>query len=441
MGASLLHALITTTATSSVAILFVGLLRKPFRIAVGARSAYWLWLLVPASGFAAVLPASSQALRIVSTSLPSGVSAALSSVATMATSAHSAAYVFGVLVIWVTGAVIMFTLLLRWQQRFVRSLGKMTSDADGVRRSDAIVAPMLVGAWPSQIVVPVDFEIRYGEEDRQLVLAHERAHLARHDILVNVFAAIGLCLFWFNPLMYWAMGRLRLDQELACDALVLARSRTAPRRYADALLSTQLATESAWRMPIGCHWQSSHPLKERVAMLKRPLPGLSRRIVGITLALALTISGGYAAWAAQQVKATPILIDLKLTVTGVAADIFSASTEYIANAGEAPTYPSGRPFDARCTAFLPNEGRKSSAWDDQKARGIPVTGQIYLECRIGHDGKLAATPAAITQDGESATIEMDNPGDAHHYKLEINASTSTEKIEAAKLAASHRSPE
>jgi malate/lactate dehydrogenase len=90
---------------------------------------------------------------------------------------------------------------------------------------------------------------------------------------------------------------------------------------------------------------------------------------------------------------------------------------------------------------LPNEGGKSSAWDDQKARGMAVTGQIYLECRIGHDGKLAATPAAITQDGESAIIEMDNPGDAHHYKLEISASTSTEKIDAAKLAAaSHRSP-
>jgi hypothetical protein len=311
----------------------------------------------------------------------------------MITPSHSSDYVFGALVIWATGAVIMFTLLLRRQRSFVQSLGRMTSDADGVRRSGAIVAPMLVGAWRPQVVVPVDFEIRYGEEERQLVLAHERAHLVRRDILVNVFAAIWLCLFWFNPLMYWAMGRLRLDQELACDALVLARSKTAPRRYADALLNTQLATESEWHMPIGCHWQSSHPLKERVAMLKRPLPGLSRQILGITLALAVTISGGYTAWAAQQIKGTPILIHLNLTVTGVTADIFNASTEYIANPGEAPTYPSGRPFDARCTAFLPNEGRKSSAWDDQKARGIPVTGQIYLECKIGHDGSLVATPA------------------------------------------------
>jgi bla regulator protein blaR1 len=441
MGASLLHALVSAAATSSVAILLVGLLRKPLRMAVGARAAYWLWLLVPATAFAALLPAPSQEVRVISASLPSGVSAVLSSIASMASPSHSSAYVFGALVIWATGAVIMFTVLLRRQRSFVQSLGRMTSDAEGVRRSDAIVAPMLVGAWRSQVIVPVDFEIRYGEEERQLVLAHERAHLARQDILVNVFAAIWLCLFWFNPLMYWAMGRLRLDQELACDALVLARSNIAPRRYADALLNTQLATESAWRMPIGCHWQSSHPLKERVAMLKRPLPGLLRRIIGITLALAVTISGGYTAWAAQQVAGTQILVDLKLTVTGVAADIFNASTEYITNPGDAPTYPSGRPFDARCTAFLPNEGRQSSAWDDRKARGIPVAGQIYLECRIGHDGKLAATPAVITQDGESATVHFKNPPDLHDYQLDIVATTSKEKIEAAKIAAaSRRSP-
>ena len=176
-------------------------------------------------------------------------------------------------------------------------------------------------------------------------------------------------------------------------------------------------------------------------MLKRPLPGLSRRITGIALALAVSISGGYTAWAAQQGTRTQILVDLKLTVTGVAADFFNASTEYITNPGEAPTYPSGRPFDARCTAFLPNEGKQSSAWDAKKARGIPVTGQIYLECRIGHDGKLAATPAVITQDGESATVHFKNPPDLHDYQLDVVATTSKEKIEAAKIAAaSHGSP-
>jgi beta-lactamase regulating signal transducer with metallopeptidase domain len=41
--------------------------------------------------------------------------------------------------------------------------------------------------------------------------------------------------------MYWAIGRLRFDQDLACDAIVLARTEAARRSNADVLLKTQLA--------------------------------------------------------------------------------------------------------------------------------------------------------------------------------------------------------
>jgi hypothetical protein len=99
--------------------------------------------------------------------------------------------------------------------------------------------------------------------------------------------------------MYWAVARLRFDQELACDASVLVGLDTGRRRYAEALLKTQLAADSAWRMPIGCHWQSSHPLKERVAMLKHPLPGVLRRLSGVALTFVLIMSGSYVAWAGQ----------------------------------------------------------------------------------------------------------------------------------------------
>jgi beta-lactamase regulating signal transducer with metallopeptidase domain len=440
MGASAMQALLDVAASSSAAILLVGLLRKPFRVAVGARAAYWLWLLVPASAFAALLPAPSHALQMMSGAMPGFMKAAVTGVAMNAsTPGTSAALVAAALLVWLSGASVMLTLMISRQRTFVRSLGRMTLDANGVRRSHSIVAPMLVGAWRPQVVVPVDFEIRYRAEERRLILAHERAHQLRRDISINAFAAGWLCLFWFNPLMYWAIGRLRLDQELACDALVLARSEATPRRYADALLKTQLATESVWRMPVGCHWQSSHPLKERIAMLRRPLPGFRRRLGGIVFALLLTVSGGYAVWAAQpqaRVKGTPILVKMKLTVT-TSTGTWGASTEVLANSGELASYQPGRPYDARCTAFLGNEDRGPAAWVDQKARGIPipVTGQILLECKISNAGKAVASPSVMAKDGGSAVIEFYDPEDAHHYRLDLDATTSTETIAAEKIAA------
>lgn len=152
---------------------------------------------------------------------------------------------------------------------------------------------MLLGAWRTRVIVPADFETRYPKQDRLLMLAHERAHQERLDPLVNAIASIWMCVSWFNPLMYWALGRIRFDQELACDALVLSRTRTRKKRYADALLKVQMTSDSAWHLPSGCHWQSNHPLKERIAMLKISFPSNPRRLAGVAFAVVLAAAGMY----------------------------------------------------------------------------------------------------------------------------------------------------
>jgi hypothetical protein len=193
----------------------------------------------------------------------------------------------------------MLAFMVRRQRAFIHSLRNVTAAEDGTYRSASVSGPVLIGIWRPRIVLPIDFETTYTPEERRFVLAHEEAHKQRFDVLVNAIATVWLCLFWFNPLMYWAISRLRFDQELACDAAVFVESDTGRRRYAEALLKTQLAADSAWRMPIGCHWQSSHPLKERVAMLKHPFPGFSRRLAGVVLTSVLITSGSYVVWAAQ----------------------------------------------------------------------------------------------------------------------------------------------
>lgn len=282
------------TLASSAAVLLVGALRKPLRHVVGARAAYWLWITIPAATLAVLLPAPSHmASSPMNTLLPAltrGFSDALVVNNSIGSPGDYAGFAW---VIWLSGAILMATWLVARQRAFVRSLGPLSAVPDGTFRSDRIVAPMLVGAWRPRVIVPKDFEARYTAQDRVMMLAHERAHEERRDTLVNTIAATWLCLSWFNPLMYWALGRIRFDQELACDALVLSRSDTGRKRYADALLKVQLTSESAWQMPSGCHWQSTHPLKERVAMLRFPFPSHPRRLAGIAFAVALATTGMY----------------------------------------------------------------------------------------------------------------------------------------------------
>jgi beta-lactamase regulating signal transducer with metallopeptidase domain len=450
MSSSAVHSLIIATAASSIAIVLVGVLRKPLRFAVGARAAYWQWLLVPASVLAALLPAPIHSVRLVADSLPSPVSAALSSVLVSVSATGASDSNATGLAIWLLGASGMLLWFVRSQAVFVRSLGKLMPDSAGIHRSSAIVAPLLLGVWRARIVVPTDFESHYTAEERSLVLAHERAHQVRHDAAINLFATVCLCLAWFNPLMYWAMGRLRFDQELACDALVVAGSKSRRRLYADALLKTQLANDAAWRMPVGCHWQSTHPLKERVAMLKYPSPGLARRLGGIGFTVALTMLGSYAVWAAQPAVPLPegstrlIAVNMKWWVNGVdvlksggpatARDIRVVSgKEFIRKV----SYGIGRAYETRCFVSLSNEDRPSTVWETAKTlgqgfgSGQRVDGPILFECKLSTEDKVFSTPAILVGDSKVGTIEVANQDGSVHYKLEFNASTSAARTAAA----------
>ncbi len=294
MSANLLQVLVQLTVVSTATVFVVGALRKPLRRAAGARAAYWLWLAVPATSLAVLLPAPMPATQALAHSLLPALSGSVSeSLASASATGASASFSEVVPLIWLAGAIVMAVWLASRQRTFVRSLGRLVVSPEGIFRSERIAAPMLVGAWRSRVVVPADFEVRYSERDRQLMLAHEQAHKERGDAFVNSIAAAWLCVFWFNPLMYWALGRVRFDQELACDALVVSRTDAGKKRYADALLKAQLSYEPAWRLPAGCHWQSNHPLKERIAMLKLRSPAPSRRIAGIAFTFVLAVSGVY----------------------------------------------------------------------------------------------------------------------------------------------------
>jgi TonB family protein len=202
---------------------------------------------------------------------------------------------------WAAGAAGLALSMLRSQRRFRAALGELQAHPDGSWRSrSARIGPAVIGAWRGRVVLPADFDARYDAVQRELVLRHERVHVARFDLAANLFAAALRCLHWFNPLQHYAVARFRFDQELAADAVVLAQAPQARRDYADAMLKTQLLDDPP---PLGCHWQPAHPLKERILMLKQPPPGAARAAFGATLALALSLGTGYVAWASQPPRA------------------------------------------------------------------------------------------------------------------------------------------
>jgi len=298
MMRELLWLLAEGLVASSAAIMIVLLLRGAWRRAFGAASLPLLWALVPASLLAVALPAPVEPIAAEPVRFAASSTTSVDSAAPRVD--VSAAAQDWLLALWLLGSAASGIHFLRLQRRFRQRLGPTRDRGDGVRIAAATdLGPAVLGLLRPRIVVPADFERRFDREQQALILAHERSHLRRGDLFANAAATALRTIYWFNPLIHLAATRMRHDHELASDAEVLRRHPQARRRYAETLLNAQLAVPG---LPVGCLWQSSHPLKERITMLKQTPYPRYRIIAGLVTGLALTLGVSALAWSVQPAR-------------------------------------------------------------------------------------------------------------------------------------------
>jgi bla regulator protein blaR1 len=301
MASQLLTILEITTVASSCGILLALLLRRPLRRLFGPSLAYLLWLLVPTSLVVLLLPAPTPGLKTV---FPVPLSMPLLTAhGALASLSSGVDWAMWLLCTWGIGALLLSWRLARQQRRFMASLGLLVRSDEGVLRAAYPAGcPVVVGIMRPRIVVPSDFDTRYASDEQVLILAHERMHVRRGDLVMNALWAVARCIFWFNPLIHIAARLFRFDEELACDAAVMRNHPHSRRSYASAMLRTQLADDA---LPLGCHWPSTHPLKERIMLLKQPPDRGLRSAVGQVFVGACVLMVGYATWAVQPDAAAP----------------------------------------------------------------------------------------------------------------------------------------
>jgi beta-lactamase regulating signal transducer with metallopeptidase domain len=281
MANDLVAAFLHLNLAAAGAVLAILLIRPLVRRHFGPEIAYRLWICAPIAGGAALFPAAA-ATRIV----PPGDGPHFDPLF-LASQGLSHAPSGLLIALWFTGALLAAGLVALCQLRFL----------DMARRG--LAGPAVAGFIAPRIIMPADTAALYSEEERSLIRAHERTHIDRGDPRTNGFIAFAQCLCWFNPLVHLAAREARLDQELACDAAVLAHRPGQKRRYAETLLKTQLGSVAA---PLGCHWlagSAPHPLEQRIAALRRPSPDYQRQDVGAFLMAGVILLAAIGAWKAQ----------------------------------------------------------------------------------------------------------------------------------------------
>lgn len=165
-----------------------------------------------------------------------------------------------------------------------------------LRESLDLTSPATVGWLHPVVLLPADWRM-WTVEERRAVLAHELAHVYRHDYFTGLLARVALVLHFYHPLFYWLVARLRLQQELAADALAATHA-GGPTKYLRALASLALRQDGRCEdAPTFAFLSSPGTLLRRIAMLRatdgrplRLLPGVQAAGFILLTAVALSVS-------------------------------------------------------------------------------------------------------------------------------------------------------
>ncbi len=149
--------------------------------------------------------------------------------------------------VWLIGLGAMLLYALVSYLRLRRRVSVSLPIQDHIYLCDAISSPFILGVVKPHIYLPSGLD----EVQRQNVLAHEQAHLARRDHWWKPLGFALLAVYWFNPVLWLAYALLCRDIELACDERVIrTMDESAVKTYSTVLLACSMPRKAAITCPL-----------------------------------------------------------------------------------------------------------------------------------------------------------------------------------------------
>lgn len=88
--------------------------------------------------------------------------------------------------------------------------------------STAVQTPALMGVFRPKLLLPPHVIETFVPAKLRDIFLHELAHLKRGDVVINWVASVLQVVHWFNPVLWYAFSRIRIEREMACDSFALS---------------------------------------------------------------------------------------------------------------------------------------------------------------------------------------------------------------------------
>ena len=285
--------------------------------------------------------------------------------------------------------------LLREVTALAREIGLRR--APRVWMASAIRSPAVTGFLHPTLLLPAQFDESLTAQEARLVLRHELTHLKRGDLPLNALLCLLLALHWFNPLLWLAFFKVRLDREAACDAQVLDREPQAERvAYGHTLLRVETAfSHHGLSLGFVGIFQRGRALRSRIQSIAKPPTQTIAMKTTLSLGIALLTFLGITKAAPPDKNDPQILIETKfIEVSEGAKDLLAAFAATGASVN---------------VAGVINDGQLSALWKKiEKARGVDSLSMPRVTTLSGQEAKIKVVREFAYEDasGKPATKEL-----------------------------------
>jgi beta-lactamase regulating signal transducer with metallopeptidase domain len=219
-------------------------------------------------------------------------------------------YLPALLAVWLTGVTLLsawhfggWLQARRWTRRGTRPVEEQwelallrlrrrlgIEQAVALLESSAVGVPAVVGWLRPVILVPASALAGLTPEQLEAILAHELAHVRRHDYLVNLLQAMAETLLFYHPAVWWVSRQVRQERESCCDDLAVAVCGDR-LGYARALAALEGLRAPSPRLALGADGGSLLRRIRRLAGVEERTGGAPMAWVAGALALILLLAG------------------------------------------------------------------------------------------------------------------------------------------------------
>jgi beta-lactamase regulating signal transducer with metallopeptidase domain len=88
-------------------------------------------------------------------------------------------------------------------------------------KSTLINSPLVVGIFKPVILLPLSTFSGVPVREMECIIAHEIAHIKRHDYLVNLLQKMVEILFFYHPAVWWMSSVIKSERENCCDDIAI----------------------------------------------------------------------------------------------------------------------------------------------------------------------------------------------------------------------------